>query len=697
VSFGAPWMLLGLVAVGVPLWLHLRKRLGAPLPFPALPLLQKVARKRAPKIRFRRYLLLVVRLLVVSLIVLSSAKPAVTVRRPGGIRKGSSLALVVVLDNSMSMRLKGGDGQTLFEKAKVIADTELGRLRPGDAAALVTTCPQQETAKPAVDFDLVQAQQRLDTTKPTYRRGRLKDALLTALDVLEASPLTQREVLLITDLTDDGDMDQLPPWSPGTGITLRVMDAGAEVRRANTAVDLLRVGPSAEGVAREVQVEAPVINYSKKKLKSLDVILEVEGAEVARGTLKVPAKGRAVKRFTHRFKGDGLFRGVVRIPDDQLSEDNARFFSVHVSHSISALIIDGDYRPGSYHDEAFYLLRALETPMPKDSPITSTVLDVDTAVKTPLAGFDVVFLAGVAKLPPTLAGRLIEYVKGGGGVLISPHEKDTDLAPIEPILPARIRSIRQASRPGRAFRVGPVHHSHPVFQPFGGEPTGLEATVVWSHLLVEPDPSSERVTLVETKDGLPLLLERQVERGRSMLLGVTIDRAWSDLPIRPGFLPLVQRAARHLAGRLADRAPKRVMVGEPVSIEVSQGMQRLTVRGPDKKDSVFTAQELDGRSHVEFRDTETPGDYRVWAEIPKMGGIRELDHLGFTVETDPRESDPAAKIASTAEDPENRLAPLEGKLPIWPYLLLAAFLLLLAEAVVAGAGLRRSHMGRSAG
>jgi hypothetical protein len=95
---------------------------------------------------------------------------------------------------------------------------------------------------------------------------------------------------------------------------------------------------------------------------------------------------------------------------------------------------------------------------------------------------------------------------------------------------------------------------------------------------------------------------------------------------------------------------------------------------------------------VEFQDTDVPGEYTVFADIPKMGGIRELAHLGFTVETNPKESDLSRKIEATAEDAEGRLAPREGNLPIWPYLLVAVFFLLLIEAVVAASGLRRSHL-----
>jgi hypothetical protein len=384
----------------------------------------------------------------------------------------------------------------------------------------------------------------------------------------------------------------------------------------------------------------------------------------------------------------------VRIPEDRLPEDNVRHFSQFVSHSISALVIDGDYHPGSYHDEAFYLNRALETPMPQEVPILSTVTDVETATNLPLAGNDVIFLAGVPDLPAGLADRLIDYVNKGGGIFVSPGKQGSNLTPLDAVLPAQVRSIRQSPRKNRPFQVGAVNRSHPVFEPFAEDPTGLESTEVYAHLLVEPETSGDQVVLAETRDGLPLLMERQVGEGRTMLLTTTIDRDWTDLPIRPGFLPLVQRAARYLAGRLDNRAQRRVEVGDAVPIEVSAGMRRLTVRGPEGQDTVYTAQELAGRPQITFTATRVPGDYVVWAEIPGVGGLRELTSLGFIVETNPRESDPRRRLARTHATGAGQFAPVAGKLPVWPYLLLAAFLLLMAEALVAGLGLRRSHMKR---
>ena len=322
-------------------------------------------------------------------------------------------------------------------------------------------------------------------------------------------------------------------------------------------------------------------------------------------------------------------------------------------------------------------------------PIRTTVVDVETALNLPLSGHDAVFLAGAPTLSKVLAGRLIQYVRRGGGLFLSPDEHSGAFPRLAEILPAEVRSIRQAVR-ARPLGIGAVNRAHPLFEPFGEGPTGLEDLVIYRHLLFEPEAASDARTLIDTRDGLPLMWERPVDDGTVMMLGVTVDRAWSDLPIRPGFLPLVQRAARRLAGRLDDRNPEPVETGRAVHIEVSEGMRRLTVRGPEGNDTIYTAKELDGASHIVFSGTELPGAYEVWTEIPRIGGLKAQPSLGFSVVVHNSESDLTRKIAATSDASAGGFAEAEGQLPIWPYLLALAVLAALIETFVAGAGIRKS-------
>ncbi len=689
-SFQSPWMLLGLLFLALPIRLHLKSRRAEVIPFPAFFLLAKTVTAKRQTLIVRKALLLLCRILFVIALVTASARPTVSVFRTGGIRAGAPTAVVIVIDNSMSMQIEDEDGESLFEKAKKLAREELGRLRPGDAAAVIATCDTSNTTVPQVDFDLVQSHNAINDMVQTYQPGRLKQKLMVALRILEDCPLTEREVILISDLNEGENLDT-PPWSAGSRVDFRTIDPDHSLSRNNLAVVSVKASPSLEGIAREIVVETKIANYSSSAKTGLDVFFEIEGREVARGTVDIPAMSTATKRFFHRFSEDGVFQGLVRIPEDRLRADDRRHFSVLVSGSLSVLVIDGDFFPGSYRSETFYLQRALETSASVETPIVFSVMDIESATKTPLTGNDAVFLSGLSSVSPAMAERIIQYVHHGGSIFISPHEETGDFNALTPILPAKISSVRQSSG-NRPVKVGAINRTHPVFDTFGDGPSGLEKTVIHRHLVFDMASEQGVSVLVDTKDGLPLLIERQIDKGVVMFLGVTMDRAWSDLPIRPGFLPLIQRSIKRMGGRLDDRNPKSIEVGRPVSIEVSEGMQRLTIRSPLNKDTVYTAKELDGKSHVVFNNTEVPGEYTVWTDIPKIGGVKEQPALGFVTVTNPSESDLSRKMVVTAESRQERYTEVEGKLPIWPYLLFAAVFFIMAETVAASFGLRRSHL-----
>jgi hypothetical protein len=683
-------MLLGLVSLALPLWLHFRHRREQRIDFPAVAVLKRVAALRAPRLRLRRLLLLIARLLVLTALVMAMARPGLLVTRPGGIRTGMALAQVIVLDDSLSMCQLAADGGTAFERAKGIALAEVGRLRPGDGASVLLAGRPARALAEELDFDFDRLRAEIEKAEAGYRSGDIEGALRIAARLLEDSPLPQREVLVITDLTDAGWQKRGLAWSSESGIGFRVLSAVSGPVPDNAAVERVRVAPSGEGIQREVEIEARVANHGKRAIEGLDVVLELDDQEVARASLDVPAGGVATKRFHHRCAEEGTHRGHVRIPTDALAEDDLRHFTVVASEALRLLVIDGDYRPGSYEDEAFYLRRALETPAPGEVPIRTFVVDEETAETGTLGGYDVVFLAGVDRPSATLSDRLVEYVRGGGGLFVAPGRVGGKLEGLAEVLPAVVRSVRKA-RAGRSLRVAAINRAHPLFMPFGEGPTGLEQTRVSTHLLVEPDPASERSVLAELAGGVPLLLERSFDRGAVMLLTTTLDRDWTDLPIRPGYLPLVQRAARHLAGRLGEREPRRVRVGAPVELEVSRGMQRMVVLGPGGDELAFPAVELTGRTQVVFAQTDRPGSYRVWADVPDLGGLVELAGSEFVVEVDPAESDLSRRVDVIAEEEGEVLAAVEGRLPVWPYLLLLAVLFLLVETGFAGSGLRRSH------
>src|ERR1700691_4362141 len=101
-GFLAPWFLAGLVAIGLPFWIHLlRQYRSTPHPFSSLMFFEKRTQSSIKHRRLRYLLLLSLRALLLLLLVLAFANPFIN-RTAAGVN-GEKLQLLVI-DNSFSMR-----------------------------------------------------------------------------------------------------------------------------------------------------------------------------------------------------------------------------------------------------------------------------------------------------------------------------------------------------------------------------------------------------------------------------------------------------------------------------------------------------------------------------------------------------------------------------------------------------------------
>src|SRR5438874_10722462 len=114
-GFLAPWFLGGLIAAGLPIWLHLlQQHKTTPLPFSSLMFFERRTQSSIKHRRLKYLLLFSLRCLFVALLVLAFARPYV--HSTAIARANSGRTMVFAVDNSFSMRQ--GDR---FAKAKQAA------------------------------------------------------------------------------------------------------------------------------------------------------------------------------------------------------------------------------------------------------------------------------------------------------------------------------------------------------------------------------------------------------------------------------------------------------------------------------------------------------------------------------------------------------------------------------------------------
>src|SRR5215472_5909383 len=132
-GFLTPWFFAGVVAVGLPIWLHLLKRHKSdPRLFPSLMFFERREQSSVVHKRLDYILLFVLRTLMILLLVLLFANPFI--RRATAKASGKKL-VVVAVDHSFSMRAVSG-GQSRLDQAKAQALDVINGI-PADTAAEV--------------------------------------------------------------------------------------------------------------------------------------------------------------------------------------------------------------------------------------------------------------------------------------------------------------------------------------------------------------------------------------------------------------------------------------------------------------------------------------------------------------------------------------------------------------------------------
>jgi len=677
---------LGLLALGLgPILAHLaRRRPDQRQVFGAMMLLRRLARKQRRRRRLHDRLLLLLRLLAVLLVALAVARPEL--RWPGAPPElGGTGAVVVVLDDSLSMDLREGllpvteaseedpGTGTLLSLARQQAAELVRALPPGTKVAAVTLGGEAERLQPELTEDREAVAASILAVRQSHGGTDLAGGLRHARRLLGGQG---GEVMVFTDEAGPTAVpaaaEEIALLSAqGSAIRPQVLRAS---RPSNLAVLDAKYGDGPEGGS----VRATVGNFGPDEVEAPVTVELPDGVEIT-AFVTVPAGGQAEVSVTvPRVAAGGV--GLARVLDTALSADDAFAFHLPRVGASRVLVVDGDPGPTPTASEVYFLERAL-APWGASAAARAGVLP-DITTPDGLGILDpeqhrVVFLANLGD-PSQVAGRLNEFVRSGGGLVISLGSNTTAErynAALSGLLPAPLRQVRALSTSGEAGEPLTLPNtSHPLFAPFARGGRSAFGRVELSRVFtMDPFEDGGGVeTLLRLESGIPVLVSREVGRGRVLLLTTTIDLGWTDLPLQAVFMPLVQRITAWLGGEAGGGEERRsVQVGETVSIPLPEGVDEASVGGPR---GPVPAQVRNGA--ISFR-VELAGAYMV--ESP---GSPPLAWIAANV--DPEESDvrPGPSLVSLAAevDPDRYLQRRE--LSAW--LMLGGLALALLQALVSG-------------
>lgn len=567
----------GLGALSIPVLVHFLRRRRRPIPWAAMRFLQEAVRKRRRRLRLEQILLFLTRCALVALLALAVARPILG-GLPGSARP---TVLVLAMDDAIASALRDADGRSSLERAVERARRALDGLGPGDRVGLVTLgAPGAPLVWPPTgDPDAVR--RALDRLEPTDG-ARTLNALRVALDDEPAG-----EDRLVVRLLSDwrgADPAALFAGRPLPGVAAVAADPPAPGRRLNQGVrSALATNPLVlEGGAALAPPPRLIVTLGREgdeeaeeRLTEIEVIARPGGAIAGTAQARF-APGQTTAQAVVALD-DAAFepgRGgrvalEVRIPPDANPRDDAARVVLTVRRELRVGVVERAPPPGSEGVAPGVWARAALTPDAR-AGIDAFRVDPAALASLPPASVDAIVVLGPGRLGRDAWTRAAELLARGGLVVLAP---DPDAARVDwndslaTLTEGRITAA-PSGPVGAATRLD-ARVSEGLLAGLAGEFGELARSVAVRRLL-PLTLADDAVALLRTENGASFLAQSPGPGGRGTVavFAAAIDTAWSDLPARPVFVPVMQELVRRGSGLGVDgRAVAGIALPEHAGVD----------------------------------------------------------------------------------------------------------------------------------
>jgi hypothetical protein len=508
IGFTAPLLLWGLVALPI-LWLLLRAVPPAPIRrrFPGVALLLGLKDEDNETDRTPWWLLLL-RMLAVAAVIAGFAGPVLNpVQREAGTGP-----LLIAMDGGWA---DARDWPRRVERAVALAE-EAGRDGRTVAVVRLTDAPQAPVFQTAEAWSGRIAALEPEPWLPVDMAGwaGVLDGSFDSYWLTDGLAHQGQETLLAA-LEAAGQVTVFQSPRPVLALHPAVFADGAVQVAASRM-------PAADALSVEVVARGPDPAGIERDLARVTLDFGA-GAARAEAELALPPELR--NRIT-RFEMAGIrSAGAVSLADDSLKRRKVA-------------LIGGDAEEGlQLLSPTHYLRQALA---PVADLIDGSLVDLLPANP------DVVVLADVPVLTQEEQDAVLGWLDGGGLLLrfAGPQLAASDVSRLseDPLMPVRLReggrTVGGAMSWGEPKRLAPF----PEGSPFHGLAVPEEVQVT-SQVLAQPDPDLAARTIAALEDGTPLVTRKEVGQGQVVLVHVTANAEWSNLPLSGLFVQMLERLA----------------------------------------------------------------------------------------------------------------------------------------------------------
>lgn len=498
-SFTNPLLLIGLVAILVPIIIHLFNfRRYKTIYFSNVKMLDEIKKKTRREQTIQQLVVLALRILGIAALVFAFAQPFI----PTDKKKSKKGNLVTIfLDNSYSMEANSKDGSMLYDAVDA-AKSIVNAFGFSDDFVLTT---QDFSGEESHILNKDQILEMLDKVQVSSNSHSLKDILTFEKNTCTNSNKGNVVHYYISDYQKNNfNIAQLKTDSATATFLIPMPNED----RNNVSVDSCWFLSPVFKVGNQVTFFARIHNYGKEDVEKLPVKLYVNDKQKSIAALDIPANSFVDCRMVYNIENIGTQCGRVVLEDAPITFDDQLFFTYEVTDNTNIAVIE-DKEPNRF----LYALYG------KDSVFNYNAMAYNQVNYSQLKQCEVIVLSEVPTISSGLADELSKFVKSGGTLLVFPA-KELDNSYRSFLSGLGAGSFETLTK--KELKCGNINTESLYFKGALEDQKGqLDMPVTLQHYEISGGSGNEVIMSLE--NGAPLLASYPIEKGKVILSAVAMN------------------------------------------------------------------------------------------------------------------------------------------------------------------------------
>lgn len=688
-NFLNPIVLLGLIASGIPILLHLLnlRRLKT-VEFSTLRFLKELQKTKIRRLKIKQIILLILRTLIIIFLVFAFSRPTIEGTLPGFESFGNTSAVILV-DNSFSMDVSDGNGNRL-NQAKNHARSILDAMKEGDEILVIEMSDANNREQYSFSRNLPLVEEKINQIKTSNTKADLKRSLELAYLLLDESVNINKEIFIISDLQRNiisgYELDSSAISSIGTNIYTIPVGLDFTKNINNVWVDSLEIVSRIFQQNKPIQLNAYIKNNSSQDISTSVVSLNFNKERISQKSMNLTAGQTKSVSFSALPNSEGAISASIELEPDVLDIDNKRYFGAIIPEKPQvAVFTDGI---------ANFLRIALEAQPGGDKYVDYQRFSSSKIGSVDLNQFDIVIASG-SSYSANDYDRLKNFVENGGSSIIfaaNGFDEESKRKSIESLgfgMPSR-----KEFSPSSPAVFSNVDKMHPLFEGVFKGSTGNNKIVESPNISMAYPVNGGR-KVIEMPGG-NFMSESILGNGKALYIAVTPDLEWSNFALTGIFPTLIYRSIVYLSAKEAlsnfAKCNESYLLFLPRKYSAENNFKIIDPLG---NESFMQAALMPTGAALTFNSLDIPGVYT----IQTMDG-KNISQISVNVDVSESDVTPIStkdlertirdhvsgeyniEFLDSADDLSEKITRVRTGTELWQIFLLLAILAAIAEMII---------------